>query len=375
MAEAASATPFAARFRRAFDQATIIVVTAWQVGAAGTALLAYHDVYSSPALAVGAWLLQLAVIAMGAVWLLRRRANTVMTWSLLAVNLSALVVVLVICPPQEMLRINWTWSTTGLIGVLLLLHRPVGELVFFLAVGAGAVLAALVVTGDADRHDLAGFVTLCYASASIQFAMMAGARVFRFTAGVAADAAAEQAEMATRQAVIAEVAAARRARYREARRLIVPILRGLADGTLDPADPSTRQRCAVAEAMLRRLMTRQEDLPHPLLRGLEDGVAAATRRGAVVSVALVGELSPMPAGIGPALTELPLAVLARTRAYARITVVETEPGHVSVSILADGTAPAPPAGSAGHVSAERGVTVTMDHDGDLLWLETRWQRP
>lgn len=371
MAEASPSAPFEARFGRAFDQATITVVTAWQVGAAGTALLVHAGVYSSPATAVAAWLLQLAVITMGAVLLLRRWANTFLTWILLAADLAAGAMVLAVCPPGEILRIDWAWATVGLIGVLLLLHRPAAELLLLLVVEAGLVLTVLVTTGGVDRHDLAGFVTLFYASASIQLAMMAAARVFEFTARVAAGAAAEQAEMATHQAVIAEITMARRVRYQAARELIVPILRGLADGTVDPRDPAARHRCAAAEAMLRQLMTSREDVPHPLLRRLQHGIDDATRRGAVVHMAPVGALPPVPSEIGAALTEIPLAVLTTTRTYARITVVETEPGQVSVSILADGTAPT----AAAATLATRRVDITTDHDGDLLWVETRWQRP
>jgi hypothetical protein len=374
MAEASLVTPFETRFRRAFDQATIIVVTVWQLGAAGTCLLTYHDTYTSPATAVGSWLLQLAVIAVGAVRLLRRRTNTVVTWFLVLLDLGLGGMVLTVCPHQEILRIDWAWATVGLIGVLLLLHRPVEELLLLLVANAGMILGVLVTTGSADRHNLAGFVTLFYASASIQLAMVAAAWVFQVTARVAADAAAEQTEMSTRQAVIAEVAAARRVRYQAARKFIVPILRGLAEGTVDPADPVTRQQCAAAEAMLRQVMTRQEDLPHPLLRRLEGGIDDATRRGAVVDIFPVGALSPLPSEIGIALTELPLAVLASTRSYARITVVETEPGQVSVSILADGAAPASVAAPATDSLTADGVTVSVDHDGDLLWMETQWQR-
>jgi hypothetical protein len=379
MAEASLMTsPSADRFARAFDQATVVVVAVWQIGAAGTALLVYLGSYAVPLIAACAWLLQLAVIIAASVPLLQRCVDSRMTWVLLAVDLAAGVMVVAVSPPREIFRLDWAYTTVGMIGVLLLLHGPVRRLLVFLAVNAGTVLAALVIGGSADRHHLSGFVTVFYASASIQLAMMAAARVFDFTAQGATDVAAEEAETATREAVIAQVVRARRARYQAAREVVVPILRGLADGTVDPADPIARHRCATAEAMLRQLMTRQDDLPHPLLRLLQHGIDSATRRGAVVDVAAVGPLPSVPPEVGTALTEPSLSVLAGARSYARITVVQIGPDEVTISVLADGTAPAevgPAVGfSAGGVL--RGdVTIATDRDGDLFWLEARWRRP
>ncbi|MEW2357426.1 hypothetical protein [Spirillospora sp. NPDC029432] len=362
---------FAARFTRAFDVATVITVAGWQVGAAGTALLVYLGRYHVPALAVLVWGVQLLIIVAGSVLLLRGVTSAAATWGLVAADLVAGAAMAANCPGGEQLMINWAWATAGLIGVLLLLRRRMRELIALLLVNAGVVLAALLLAGGVDRHQAAGLVTLLYASASIQLAMMTAARVFRYSGGLAAGAAAEQYEIAAREAVIAEVTAARQARYREARTLVAPILRGLADGTVDPADPAVQNRCAAAEAMLRRLLAEREDVPHPLLRALQPGIDEAVRRGAVVEVAPVGGIPVMPEEAGAALADVPLAVLAATRTRARVTVVSTGPGQVSVSVLAGGEAAATFAGRSGH----DGVTVTADRDGDMLWVEARWTSP
>ncbi|WP_165975406.1 hypothetical protein [Actinomadura rubrisoli] len=368
MAEASARNSFAVRFNRAFDAAMVVTVALWQVGAAGMALLAYLDDYRSAAAAVALYAAQGLIIAAASVLLLRRRGGTGWTLSLVAADLATGIAMAANCPGGQQLRINWAWTTVGLIGVLLLMHRPVRELLAFLAVNAGVVLTALVLTGDLNRHVAAGFVVLLYASVSTQLTMVGGARVFRFNGGVAAAAAAERWEMATREMVIEEVAATRQNRYQEAGRLIAPILRGLADGTANPSDPRLRHQCATAEAMLRQLLAEHADLCDPLLGLLQPGIDKALRRGVVVDMARVGEPPVMDQATTSALAQVPLAVLAGTRTYARITVVSTAADQVSVSVLTDGDV------TVGETDTGD-VDLTIDHEGDLLWVEARWARP
>ncbi|WP_329518686.1 hypothetical protein [Spirillospora sp. NBC_01491] len=368
MAEVSAAAPFAIRFHRAYDVATVITVVLWQVGAAGSALVVYHGQYRSPGGAVVIWAVQLLVIAAGAGLLFRPAKGTTVA-VLLVIDLATDLAMAVNCPAGELLRINWAPATTGLIGVLLLLHRRVREVVLLQAVIAAITLAVLVATDDLDRYGAAGFVTLLYASGSIQLAMITGAGVFRASGGMAAAAAAERWETARREAVIAEVSAARQLRYQEAREMITPVLRGLADGTVDPAEPAVRQRSRAAEAMLRQLLAEQEDIPDPVIRVLRPGVDEAMRRGVAVDLVMVGAAPALDERTAAALAEYPLAVLARTREHARVTVVVDGAGAVSVSVLADGAAWVPRCLMTGEVS------VTSDRDGELLWLEVRWKGP
>ncbi|WP_067469046.1 hypothetical protein [Actinomadura macra] len=369
MADASAVGAFAVWFNRAFDVAAIVAVALWQVCAAGTALLTYLGHFRSPPAAVAVWAAQLLLIATAAILLLRRRhCSTTTTWLLAAADLATGIVMAANCPGDEQLKINWAWATVGLVGVLLLMHRPAREYVALLALNAGVVLTALVAAGHLSRHDTAGFVTLLYASASIQLALIAGARVFRFSGGMAAQAAAERWELAAREAVIAEVASSRLRRYLETRTLIAPILRGLAEGTVDAADPLVRRRCATAEAMLRQLLAEQEDVPDPVLRALRPGLDQAMRRGVVIDMVRVGVPPPMGERTVARLAEAPLAVLAGTRDHARVTVVGTGT-HVSIAVLAKADVVVPPR------PAADGVVVTTDHDGDLLWVEARWEKP
>ncbi|MCP9950953.1 hypothetical protein LUX33_22750 [Actinomadura madurae] len=129
---------FAVWFSRAFDMATVITVGLWQVGSAGAALLVYLDQYRSPAGAVAIWGVQLLLIAVGAVLLLRKAGGDRAVGMLVSVDLLTGLAMAVNCPGELMLRINWTWATVGLIGVLLLLYRPMSTFVLFQAVNGGS---------------------------------------------------------------------------------------------------------------------------------------------------------------------------------------------------------------------------------------------
>ena len=372
MAETSAQTPFAVRFNRAFDAAMVITVALWQVGAAGTALLTYLEHYRSSLVAVAVWVAQGMLIVVASALLLRKRNRFGWIVLLAVADFATGIAMAANCPHGEQLRINWAWATAGLIGVLLFMHRPVRELIVFLAANASVVLAALVFTGDLNRHITAGFVVLLYASASIQLTMAGGARIFRVSGGVAATAAAERWNVATREMIIAEVSASRQDRYQDAGRLVAPILRGLADGNVEPSDPSLWHRCATAEAMLRQLLAEREDIPDPLLRLLQPGIDETLRRGVVVDMARVGTPPPMDQATASALVDVPLAVLAKTRAYARITIVSTAVDQVSVSVLTDEVTIDDI--TIGDTNAD-GIDLTIDYDGDLLWVEARWAIP
>jgi hypothetical protein len=114
------------------------------------------------------------------------------------------------------------------------------------------------------------------------------------------------ASMAARQASLASRLAAERAaaaavkRERQARLAVLeaealPLLRAIADGTLDPADEDVRDQCARHAAVLRRALT--DGTPDgALMAGLEPTLRAAEDRGLTVKVQLIGDLgTPWPA--------------------------------------------------------------------------------
>ncbi|SFO35534.1 hypothetical protein SAMN04489713_105213 [Actinomadura madurae] len=86
------------------------------------------------------WGVQLLLIAVGAVLLLRKAGDDRAVGMLVSVDLLTGLAMSVNCPGELMLRINWTWATVGLIGVLLLLYRPMSTFVLFQAVNGGIVM-------------------------------------------------------------------------------------------------------------------------------------------------------------------------------------------------------------------------------------------
>ncbi len=109
--------------------------------------------------------------------------------------------------------------------------------------------------------------------------------------------AARQASLASRSA--AERAAAAAIRQERHDRLAVlekealPLLRAIADGTLDPADAGVREQCAGHAALLRRALT-DSAAGSELAAGLELALRPAAARGLLVTVQLIGDLGSPP---------------------------------------------------------------------------------
>jgi hypothetical protein len=142
------------------------------------------------------------------------------------------------------------------------------------------------------------------------------------------DLAARKASLASRSA--AEHAAAAAVKQERDSRLAVlekealPLLRGIADGTLDPADEGVEEQCARHAAVLRRALS--ESSPGgELVAGLERPLRTAAARGLPVTVQAIGDPGPLPPPIAR-------AVLATVS-----TVLSALPPHPSVlTVLAPG---------------------------------------
>jgi hypothetical protein len=141
--------------------------------------------------------------------------------------------------------------------------------------------------------------------------------------------------MAVRQAALANRAAAERAaaaaikQERRGRLAVLeeealPLLRGIADGTLDPADPGVREQCARHAAVLRDALT--DGAPGgELLATLQPTLRAAGARGLPVTVQVIGD----PGTPSPPVAR---AVLATVDA-----VLGALPPHqAALTVLADG---------------------------------------
>ncbi|HEV2377861.1 MAG TPA: hypothetical protein VGS19_37570 [Streptosporangiaceae bacterium] len=354
----------AARYTWAFSVAVVIVVVAWHVAGAGSQLAGSLRDYSSAGVQVAAWAVMALVIAAGAVRLLRGAAGPGWAWGLCVVVLVAGAIATAACPPDRMLATDWAWGSMGWTGVLVLLRRPLAELAGFLAMAALVTLSVLV-RDDPHRLALAGFFTVLFASAGIQFAVWVGARALDVTARRAADAAEHQAGLSARKVIADRVYAARRSRWLAVHGALEPLLAGLADGSADPGDPGARGRCAVEAARLRRLFAESDDSPDPLVHELHASADIAQRRGVAVDVEAVGVIPVMPLEVRRAITDVAIAALTAAFSKARITVTAADDG-VAVSFVTDAPdgSPVPAAGP--------GLAVEAQRDREDLWLEVRW---
>lgn len=203
-----------------------------------------------------------------------------------------------------------------------------------------------------------------------------GALGFSAAAGIAAVAlrsVAASAEAATAQAqslrtaeeVAIRLEEQRDAKFAEVRESTLPLLRGLADGHLDPTEEAVQRRCAIEAARMRRLFGASDALSDALVHTLRQCAAFADRRQVVVDLDGSGSWSDPPTVVRHALTEAPIAALATARTYARVTVVGAQ-GTLAVSMAAD----------CGHLDLPAdpppGVTLTSETDGDVLWVEALW---
>lgn len=95
---------------------------------------------------------------------------------------------------------------------------------------------------------------------------------------------------AAERAAVAAIGEVRRDRLALLEMEALPLLRGIADGTLDPSDGAVRQRCAEHAATLRRALVDRTCQPPELLAGLEPVLGAAREWGVPVEVQVIGDL-------------------------------------------------------------------------------------
>jgi hypothetical protein len=104
--------------------------------------------------------------------------------------------------------------------------------------------------------------------------------------------AARRVALASRTAAERAAAAAVREDRRERLALLevgaLPLLRGIADGTLDPADPRIREQCARHAATMRRALVDQSPTGAGLLAELGSALTSAREHGVPVEVQVVG---------------------------------------------------------------------------------------
>ncbi|MGH3298195.1 MAG: hypothetical protein ACRDP7_41040 [Trebonia sp.] len=255
--------------------------------------------YRQPAVAILVWL---AVIGAG-LWLVPRlRAGRLTAGETAAAVVVAVAAVAVIgtvhrahgTPGSVDLAIL---GTAWLLLLVVVSHParvwvPVALLVF-------AVQGALLI-GEQGLNRLS--LSQLGAAGYIITAILIGFAALRPTLDLHVGLAARQASLVSKTAAERAAAAAigqeRQGRLAMLEREALPLLRGIADGTLDPADGGVRERCARHATVLRRALTDGAPIGGvhldgasggELVAGLDRALRAAAARGVPVTVQVIGE--------------------------------------------------------------------------------------
>jgi hypothetical protein len=263
----------------------------WQI-VFGIQILGYLHEYREPAVPVVVWL----GLLVAARWLVPRTRAGDLTGAEAAFAIMIAVTAVSLCGwadrlPGAVGSVDWSVFGTSWLLALVAVSRPAWEWVSgaLLVFGAHMLFAAPVF--GAPRLGLTKFVATTFALAVIGIIFASLRPTIRTQARIAVQRAALESLSAAEGAAAAAIRTDRRERLALLEMEALPLLRGIADGTLDPADTGVRERCARHGATLRRSLAgsplgrgRDEVLP-----GLEPVLRAASARGLLVDVQVVGD--------------------------------------------------------------------------------------
>ncbi|MEU6646466.1 hypothetical protein ABZ863_28520 [Saccharomonospora sp. NPDC046836] len=263
---------------------------------------------------------------------------------------------------------DWSFGLVGWYGIVLLFDLPLRSTGAFLATHLVLTAAEVVVKGVPDSAVFASMAIAAVSVCGFQFAIALIAQLLRRTAVAAGEAAAREEQLRTREVIAESVHEDYQARYATLLDTTVPLLAGLADGSLEPSDADTRRRCAIEAARMRRLFAESDEVADRLVHELRAGIDIAERHGVSVQLAVRGPAREIPRPARRELVEAASVVLASAASTARATVVRTS-NTVRVSVVAD--APADAAQGLADVTHVGISTTTKD---TKLWVEAVWPR-
>jgi hypothetical protein len=282
--------------------------------------------YRQPAVAIAVWL---AVLGAAAWFVPRLRRGGLAVGETTAAIVIAIAAVAAIGLARQAHSVPGSVDLAifGTIWLLVVVAMSRSALVWI--PGALIVFAvhAVLVIRDEGLHTLslsdleaAGYIL---AAALIAFAAL------RPGVAVHSSMAARRASLASRSAAESAAAAAigqeRQSRLAVLEKEALPLLRGIADGTLDATAADVRDRCARHAEVLRHSLTGSEPALGHLVTGLEPALRAARERGLLVTAQLIGDPGTPRPGIARAVLATVNAVLGAL-----------PPHQVTLSMLASG---------------------------------------
>ena len=306
-------------------RAVAAVAAIWQLTLLVQVLVYLHD-YRQPAVPVAVWIGLLAA----ALWLVpRARAGGLGRPEAAVAVAVALAAVIAVGWDRRMHgaggSVDWSVLGTGWVLALVALSRPAWEWICgaLLVFAAHAVFAIHVL--GVTSLGLARLASTAYLLVVVLVVFAAMRPTWRTHARMAARRVRLASRTAAERAAVAAVREDRRARLAVLELEALPLLRGIADGTLDPADDEVRERCARHAAVLRRALTDRAPDAGDLLAELEPAVRVARTQGLRIEVQVIGDPG-RPAR----------QVAEAVRAAVGILVKVLPPQPVTLTVLASG---------------------------------------
>jgi hypothetical protein len=266
-----------------------MLVAIWQL-ALLIQIIGYRHEYRQLWAAFAVWFGLVGV----AFWLVPRTRAGGLTRRDAAVAIVAAIVAVCMLGWEHKLRgaegsVDWSVFGSSWLLALVAVSRPAWEWVS----GAVSVLIAHV----AFDYEVTGVTALSLArlagSTNALVVLLVIFAALQPTVRTHARMAAHRVALASRSAAERAAAAAVREDRRQRLALLevgaLPLLRGIADGTLDPADPAVREQCARHAATMRRALVDQSPTGSGLLAGLAPALTSAREHGVAVEVQVVGD--------------------------------------------------------------------------------------
>ncbi|MFD0203161.1 MULTISPECIES: hypothetical protein [Saccharothrix] len=345
-----------------------LLVTAVVVGGLGLANLvrrwAAHDF---PLVQLTAWAVLVAVLAVEAVLLVRRRPWGRLRVPAVAAVLVAFAAATATLPDERTASsVDWAFGAANWVGLVVLLDRPLRTIAVFLWAHELIALSHMLLFDDVHKGDLARLATGSVTVIGFPLCVAVVASVLHRLGAEAATAAAEVERLRTAEAVAVQSHRRRQQRFAELSAGAIPLLERLADGSLSPRDPEVQRRGAIEAARVRRLCAETDVVTNPLLHELRHCADIADRKGVVVELEARGDWPTPPVAVRRDLTDAALTALATAGSWARVTVVGDRE-LVSVNVVADCEEVVPPS------PATPGVRVEVLGHGGTTWVEAEWQ--
>ncbi len=289
-------------------------------------VLANSRQYLQPAVAIAAWLVVLAAAA----WLVPRMRTGGLaageTAAAITIAAAAVAAIGVTHRPHggpgsiDLGILGTSWLLA-----LVVMSRPArvwipGALLVFVVHGA-----LLLQDDGLNPTSLSQLMASGYIMAAILIAFAASRPTLATHASMAARRASLASRTAAERAAAAAIQHERRSRLAVLEGQALPLLRGIADGMLDPATDDVREQCARHAAVLRHSLASPAAETSELVAALEPALRAAHERGLLVTVQLIGD---------PGTTHPYIAHAVLTAVEAALSALP--PHQVILTVLASG---------------------------------------